>query len=162
MKKGFMETSSVKGIKTILLFRNGRLGDLEMLTLYITRHGETQWNIEKRMQGWSDSDLTEKGKKNAVLLGERLKEIEFAAIYTSPSKRTVATANLIKGDRQIPIIFDDHLKEINMGKWEGKKAEYLKDSYPEAFALSFGMPLIVTNPAMAKIFLQWKRGLNKH
>jgi hypothetical protein len=45
-----METSPVKGIKTILLFRNGRLGDLEMLTLYITRHGETQWNIEKRMQ----------------------------------------------------------------------------------------------------------------
>lgn len=135
-----METSSVKGIKTILLFRNGRLGDLEMLTLYITRHGETQWNIEKRMQGWSDSDLTEKGKKNAVLLGERLKEIEFAAIYTSPSKRTVATANLIKGDRQIPIILDDHLKEINMGKWEGKKAEYLKDSYPEAFDFFWNAP----------------------
>lgn len=111
-----------------------------MLTLYITRHGETQWNIEKRMQGWSDSDLTEKGIKNAILLGESLKDIEFAAIYTSPSKRTVTTANLIKGDRQIPIILEDYLKEINMGEWEGKKVEYLKDSYPESFDFFWNAP----------------------
>lgn len=39
-----------------------------MLTLYITRHGETEWNIEKRMQGWQDSELTEGGIKNAVYL----------------------------------------------------------------------------------------------
>ncbi|MDQ1004787.1 broad specificity phosphatase PhoE [Neobacillus niacini] len=37
-----------------------------MITLYITRHGETEWNIEKRMQGWLDSNLTENGIKNAV------------------------------------------------------------------------------------------------
>ncbi len=89
-----------------------------MLTLYITRHGETKWNTEKRMQGWSDSSLTENGVKNAILLGNRLKDIEFDAIHTSPSQRTIITANLIKGDRKIPLIPDDQLKEINMGIWE--------------------------------------------
>jgi probable phosphoglycerate mutase len=44
-----------------------------MLILYLTRHGETEWNIQKRMQGCSDSELTDKGKKNAMFLGSRLK-----------------------------------------------------------------------------------------
>jgi broad specificity phosphatase PhoE len=73
-----------------------------MIKLYITRHGETIWNTEKRMQGWLDSNLTENGKKNAEALGERLKDIEFEAIYSSPSQRTKTTTELVKGDRAIP------------------------------------------------------------
>lgn len=72
-----------------------------MITLYITRHGETEWNTEKRMQGWSDSNLTVKGGEHAALLGNRLKEVSFDAIYSSPSKRTELTAGLIKGDKDI-------------------------------------------------------------
>ncbi len=87
-----------------------------MLNLYITRHGETVWNTQKRMQGWSDSDLTENGISNAVSLGDRMKEIKLDVIYTSPSKRTITTANLIKGEREIPIILDENLREINKEK----------------------------------------------
>lgn len=111
-----------------------------MLTLYITRHGETKWNTEKRMQGWSDSSLTENGVKNAILLGNRLKDIEFDAIHTSPSQRTIITANLIKGDRKIPLILDDQLKEINMGIWEGETLADLKDNYPEQFDFFWNAP----------------------
>ncbi|MCM3364831.1 histidine phosphatase family protein [Niallia sp. MER TA 168] len=111
-----------------------------MLTLYITRHGETKWNTEKRMQGWSDSSLTENGVKNAILLGNRLKDIEFDAIHTSPSQRTIITANLIKGDRKIPLIPDDQLKEINMGIWEGETLADLKDNYPEQFDFFWNAP----------------------
>jgi len=111
-----------------------------MLTLYITRHGETKWNTEKRMQGWSDSSLTEKGVKNAILLGDRLKEIEFNAIYTSPSQRTVKTANLIKGERKIPLVLDDYLKEIHMGIWEGETLADLKNNYPEQFDFFWNAP----------------------
>ncbi|MGE5678709.1 MAG: phosphoglycerate mutase family protein, partial [Pseudomonadota bacterium] len=46
------------------------------MKLYITRHGETEWNLEGRMQGWQNSDLTEKGVENAKRLGKRLKDIE--------------------------------------------------------------------------------------
>ncbi|MCY7919778.1 histidine phosphatase family protein [Bacillus vallismortis] len=63
-----------------------------MLHLYIARHGQTQWNVEKRMQGWQDSDLTELGLYNARALGERLPDIEFNQVYISPSKRTEETA----------------------------------------------------------------------
>ncbi|MDI2588521.1 histidine phosphatase family protein [Psychrobacillus sp. NEAU-3TGS] len=104
-----------------------------MLTLYITRHGETVWNTQKRMQGWCDSQLTENGISNALSLGNRLKEIHFDAIYTSPSRRTVSTAYLIKGEREIPIIPEENLREINMGEWEGQTLSALEDKYPEKF-----------------------------
>lgn len=111
-----------------------------MLTLYITRHGETEWNTEKRMQGWSDSNLTKKGKEHAVLLGSRLKEVQFEAIYSSPSNRAEMTASLIKGDREIPMIFDERLREIYMGIWEGKTFSYIKDNHPDEFHSFWNTP----------------------
>ncbi len=63
-----------------------------MLHLYIARHGQTQWNVDKRMQGWQDSDLTELRQYNARALGKRLRDIEFNQDYISPSKRTEETA----------------------------------------------------------------------
>ncbi|WP_281285272.1 histidine phosphatase family protein [Alkalicoccus halolimnae] len=104
-----------------------------MLTLYITRHGETEWDTQRKMQGWSDSELTKNGKRNAVLLGNRVKEINFDAIYSSPSKRTKTTAELNKGDRDIPVIIDDNLMEINMGKWEGQTVSFIREKYPDEF-----------------------------
>lgn len=101
-----------------------------MLNLYITRHGETIWNTEKRMQGWMDSSLTEIGIRNAESLSERLKEIELTAIYSSPSGRTKFTSELIKGNRKIPLIFDDNLKEMNLGRWEGQTFESIQQTNP--------------------------------
>ena len=57
-----------------------------MLTLYIVRHGETDWNKEDRIQGRLNSHLTEKGRYNAHVLGERLKDIDFAKV-DNKSKR---------------------------------------------------------------------------
>lgn len=101
-----------------------------MLTLYITRHGETVWNTEKRMQGWLDSSLTENGIRNAASLSERLKGIEFEAIYSSPSGRTAATSGLLKRNRQIPVIYDDNLREMNLGDWEGQTLDSIRDTHP--------------------------------
>ncbi|WLR42558.1 histidine phosphatase family protein [Bacillus carboniphilus] len=111
-----------------------------MLTLYITRHGETIWNTERRMKGWADSPLTKKGIKNAASLGGRMKQINLDAIYASSSKRTEETANLIRGDRDTPIILNDDLKEINMGEWEGKRFLQSRGNYPEAFHSFWNTP----------------------
>ncbi|WP_409975391.1 histidine phosphatase family protein [Bacillus sp. Bva_UNVM-123] len=70
-----------------------------MYHLYVIRHGETEWNTEKRFQGRLDSDLTDKGKTDAKELSERLKEIEFERIISSPSKRTMETAKFVKGEK---------------------------------------------------------------
>lgn len=100
-------------------------------TLYVTRHGETEWNIAKRMQGRKNSNLTDTGMLQAKQLGEHIKDIPLQAIYSSPSGRTMHTAELIKGERSIPIIADEHFYEINMGSWEGQMLADLEAQYPE-------------------------------
>lgn len=94
-----------------------------MVTVYLTRHGETRWNIENRLQGSMDSPLTEKGIRQASLLGERLKDIDFQAIYSSPSERAIQTARYITLEKHAPIHTVEDLKEINFGDWEGKTKE---------------------------------------
>lgn len=102
-----------------------------MLRLYITRHGETEWNIQKRMQGWKNSNLTERGIANAKALGKSLSEIQFNRVYCSPLDRTRHTAELILAGRDIEVIYDDNLKEINLGEIEGKNQEEANEIYPE-------------------------------
>lgn len=116
-----------------------------MLTLYITRHGETEWNVEKRMQGRLDSNLTDKGKLHAQLLGKRLENTEFAAIITSPSGRTVQTAELIKGERPIPIVKDSRLMEIHFGSWEGKTHDEIKEMDAHQFDCFWNNPHLYQN-----------------
>ncbi len=100
-------------------------------TLYVTRHGETEWNVAKRMQGRRNSNLTETGMLQAKQLGVHIKDIPLHAIYSSPSGRTMHTAELIKGERNIPIIADKHFYEINMGTWEGQMLADLEVQFPE-------------------------------
>ncbi|KKB72725.1 MULTISPECIES: histidine phosphatase family protein [Bacillus] len=111
-----------------------------MLTLYIARHGQTEWNIEKRMQGWEDSKLTPLGLANAEALGEKLKDIPFQAAYVSTSGRAVDSAMAILKNRSIPIIKDGIFKEISLGSWEGKTFEDIKRNDPEMLDAYFQAP----------------------
>lgn len=97
-----------------------------MTKLYLTRHGETEWNEKGMMQGWQDSPLTELGENQAIWLKERMKDLHIDVIYSSPIGRAFDTAKIIKGDRDIPLIKDDGLKEMNFGLWEGQNQEILK------------------------------------
>ncbi|MCY8123632.1 histidine phosphatase family protein [Bacillus spizizenii] len=111
-----------------------------MLHLYIARHGQTQWNVEKRMQGWLDSDLTELGLYNARALGERLKDIELNQVYISPSKRTEETAKTILGPHRPPLVIDHIFREMSLGSWEGKKQEDIERDEPDLFHAYFHYP----------------------
>ena len=130
-----------------------------LLRLYVTRHGETLWNTQKRLQGWKDSDLTEKGIKNALSLGNRLKDLEFQSIYASPSKRTLKTVNLIKGGREQLIIEDENLREINLGVWEGQTHDDLKEKYPEEFQAFWNTPHLYTTSS-GESFYQLRERVN--
>jgi probable phosphoglycerate mutase len=101
------------------------------MNIYITRHGETEWNKEGRMQGWENSRLTEKGIANAKRLGESLKSIDFDCIYCSPLGRAVETAGHIRGERDIKIILKDSLKEMYFGVWDGMMHSEVKEIFPE-------------------------------
>lgn len=89
------------------------------MLLYIVRHGETEFNAERRLQGQYDAPLNKNGRDLAKKTGEELKDVSFDLVLTSPLERSVETAKLLLGNRQAPIIKDDRLKEFCMGEWEG-------------------------------------------
>lgn len=93
-----------------------------------------------RMQGWNNSNLTEKGINNAIALRKYLKDIKFNVIYSSTSQRTIHTAQLIRGDREIDIITDENLREIGLGQWEGKTSEEIKALDPEGHNAFWNKP----------------------
>ncbi|MFN7251361.1 MAG: histidine phosphatase family protein [Anaerobacillus sp.] len=105
-----------------------------MLNIYLTRHGETKWNRENRLQGWRDSELTDEGVENAVLLGNRLSEFEFTTIYSSSSNRALNTAKYICLDREIPIVVVEELKEISFGEWEGRTQAEIEEDFQEEYS----------------------------
>ena len=113
-----------------------------MLKLYLVRHGQTEWNVQKRMQGWEDSSLTEKGVNNAIALRKKLEGVEFAATYTSTSERTIETAKLIIEKRNLAINTNEDLREINLGEWEGKTLDEIKDFYPEQYKYFWENPAL--------------------
>lgn len=88
------------------------------VTLYFVRHGETQYNVEKRIQGFCDSPLTERGIFQAKSVGKGLSDINFKAAYSSDSQRVLDTAKYAIGNRDIPLIVDPRLKEMNFGVLE--------------------------------------------
>jgi len=93
------------------------------MILYIIRHGETKANKEGRLQGWSDVPLNEKGIELAQVTGKALQNIQFDRCYSSPLIRARQTAEQVllhSGNRSVPVIIDERIKEINMGDWEGK------------------------------------------
>lgn len=102
-----------------------------MLKLYIVRHGETEYNVQKRMQGSIDSPLTERGKAHAKDLRNHLQGVRFDKIYSSPSERACKTAEIIRGEAVIPIQIENEFREMNLVHWEGKSREELTALYPE-------------------------------
>lgn len=101
-----------------------------MVTLYITRHGQTEWNVQQRIQGWFDSPLTAYGKEQAQALSKRLTKIPFIAAYTSPSGRAIDTAKLILDGHQTPLFIKHELKEINVAEWQGMTLPAIEEMYP--------------------------------
>jgi broad specificity phosphatase PhoE len=97
-----------------------------MTTIYLTRHGETEWNVLRKLQGWRDSALNEKGIAYAQALGKALQDVPFDAVFSSPSGRAHSTTQHILGERSLPIHTDERLKEMHLGEWEGKTQEEIK------------------------------------
>lgn len=97
------------------------------MEIYIIRHGETVWNREKRLQGTSDIELNEEGRRLAKETGKNLWQIEFDIVYASPLKRAYKTAELIVAGRPITVIRDNRIREIGFGVLEGKTIDQMTE-----------------------------------
>ena len=102
------------------------------MELHLIRHGQTNWNEERRAQGQSESKLTKKGKEQALALKEKISHITFDQIFCSSSLRTRQTAELIFPNQALNIEYLDSLKEIFLGSWEGRLYKDIEVANPES------------------------------
>ena len=103
------------------------------MDLHLIRHGQTDWNEERRVQGQSDSRLTQLGEEQAVELGQRIQLVEFDKAFCSSSLRTRQTAANLFPDSRVEIEYLDNLREIFLGPWEGALYNEIEEQEPDSF-----------------------------
>ena len=96
-----------------------------MLQVYLVRHGETRWNAERRIQGQSDSPLTEKGEQQAMQVGERVRTYGITHVIASDLGRTRRTAEIIADACGCGVTLDARLRELDMGVLEQRHLDSL-------------------------------------
>lgn len=109
--------------------------------IYLARHGETAWNVEQRIQGRMESDLTPRGRRQAAAMGALLADRLAAEggpdgwrLVASPLGRAQATAAAIAAATGLAVESDARLAEIGCGEWEGRLRSEIADLHPERFA----------------------------
>lgn len=89
------------------------------MILYLIRHGETDLNKQKRLQGHTDIELNAYGRELAHITAKALEDVDFDVSFTSPLKRAKETAEIILGDRKVQLIEESRIMEIGFGIYEG-------------------------------------------
>ena len=100
-------------------------------TIVLVRHGETDWNRERRYQGHADTPINEDGRSQAEELAELLAAEVVAALYTSPLRRARETAEIIAARLGVEPLDLDALREIDVGALQGLTIDEVKERYPE-------------------------------
>jgi broad specificity phosphatase PhoE len=103
------------------------------LKLYFLRHGETPYSRTGGYCGDLDPELTLAGQQMAQAFGKAYAALDWAAIYVSPMKRTIATAQPLCDSTNLQMQLREGLKEIRYGEWEGQTSEFVKEHYSEDY-----------------------------
>jgi broad specificity phosphatase PhoE len=117
-----------------------------MITILLIRHGETAWNREEIFRGRADVELNETGLRQAQLLAEYLKDEKISAIYSSPLKRALRTAEKIASHQNLKVTISHELNDFDFGKWQGLPLESVKRDSPVIFDEWQNYPHLVKIP----------------
>jgi broad specificity phosphatase PhoE len=110
-----------------------------MLMIYLVRHGQTDWNVVKRLMGQTNIPLNDFGRVQAQSLGKEISELKIDQIFSSDLQRTRETAEIVNKFFNADISLDNRLREINYGDIEGRLKETIKEywnlfnAHPEQF-----------------------------
>jgi broad specificity phosphatase PhoE len=107
-------------------------------TILLVRHGETDWNAERRVQGKTDRPLNETGRDQAQALAQQLAGVPLAAVYSSDLGRALETARTVADARKLQVTPLRELRERDFGTWEGLTDVEILERYPEARTGSWG------------------------
>jgi probable phosphoglycerate mutase len=103
-------------------------------TIVLVRHGETDWNRERRFQGHADVPLNDDGRAQVAELAEALVGERFAAGYTSPLRRAAESAEIVGRRLGLVVRPNDALREVDVGSWSGLTLREVEDRFPEGFS----------------------------
>ncbi|WP_047153032.1 histidine phosphatase family protein [Aneurinibacillus tyrosinisolvens] len=99
--------------------------------VYLVRHGQTDWNVQRRIQGHSDIPLNNEGVRQARLLADKLKEIPFTLVCSSDLQRAIHTARYLADAKGIQVEVYPGLRERHYGLWEGEDYETVRAQFPD-------------------------------
>jgi len=119
-----------------------------MTTIWLVRHGQTDWNVEGRWQGHADPPLNALGRKQTQILAEGLAHVHFDAIFSSDLDRAYQTACAVaeRQVKRIEVQIEPRLREINLGEWEGLTNEEIRKRYPAEWKDRVMFPLQARPP----------------
>lgn len=117
-----------------------------MLVVKIIRHGETRWNREEIFRGRADIELNENGLKQAQLVADYLAAEKITAVYSSPLKRALATAEPIARLHQLQVTVAPELNDLDCGEWQGLSREEVRQRYGSLYNQWLTVPHLVTIP----------------
>ena len=104
-----------------------------MTEIILARHGETAWNVEEIFRGRIDVELNETGLKQAELLAEYLREKEIEAVYSSPLRRALNTAQAVGDIHQLKVETVHGLIDMDFGEWQGLSVREVEERYKECY-----------------------------
>ncbi len=104
---------------------------MSITKLVFLRHGRTEWNDTRRLQGQADVELDRVGLKQAQLAAHALSNREFAAVYSSDLQRAAVTARGVADVLGLEVQLDKRLQEINVGSWSGKTRTEVESEFPQ-------------------------------
>ena len=115
-------------------------------TIYIVRHGQTEWNLLGKTQGHGNSDLTPKGIEQAELLADSMTKYPIDYIYSSDLGRAYQTAEIIGNKLNIEVERTEALREMNFGTWEGRIIKDIIEEDPELYKMWRNEPHLAKIP----------------
>jgi broad specificity phosphatase PhoE len=117
-----------------------------MAEIILVRHGETAWNVEEVFRGRLDIELNERGIKQAELLAESLSELKIEAVYSSPLKRALKTAEVIARRQRLEVRVSPGLIDGDFGQWQGLSLKEVRNKYTELYEQWATSPQLVKIP----------------
>ena len=116
------------------------------MKIYLIRHGQTDWNLEGKIQGRHDVSLNETGSKQAELLAMGMDKRPVVQIFSSRQKRALETAQAVGRRQHVAVTVIDGLEEVEFGEWEGKTWDEISREYPEEFKVWCTEPAEIVPP----------------
>jgi len=116
------------------------------MRIVLIRHGQTLWNKEEIFRGRADIPLDEMGIQQARAIANRLSLFSVNAVYSSPLRRALETAQIIAAELKVNITVDDNLTDLDFGKWQGLSVAEVQRLFPELYGRWLKEPHLVKIP----------------